>query len=266
MAVQFSADDTGDGIGSPVFIVGSPRSGTSILVSTLFAGGYQGFREGNFLSLLRTFDIFLDRHFNTFGQKNEKVMAACIDKAGLKRDLFAVLKRHVEALNPRDPWLDKTGNPQIMEAIPDLMLLWPAARFVFAKRRAIENIVSRLKKFPGHNFEYHCRDWVANMATWRAMRDRPGLHGIEIDQQDLIEDPVAAVDRLGAFLKLPDGVYPRMIATLRNDRPQQTDSGSAARRLSLDGTGWSTEQKTIFETICGEEMRMYGYRFDETYR
>ena len=33
----------------PVFVVGSPRSGTSILVDALFSAGYKGFREGSFL-------------------------------------------------------------------------------------------------------------------------------------------------------------------------------------------------------------------------
>ena len=33
---------------SPLFIVGSPRSGTSILVMALRAAGYRGFNEGNF--------------------------------------------------------------------------------------------------------------------------------------------------------------------------------------------------------------------------
>jgi hypothetical protein len=37
-----------------VFIVGSPRSGTSILTRAMQGLGYQGFHEGNFLTLTTT--------------------------------------------------------------------------------------------------------------------------------------------------------------------------------------------------------------------
>ncbi len=39
---------------APLFIVGSPRSGTSVLVDAAFAAGFKGFREGNLLGLLQT--------------------------------------------------------------------------------------------------------------------------------------------------------------------------------------------------------------------
>ena len=141
----------------PVFVVGSPRSGTSILVDALFSAGYKGFREGSFLSLITGIDAAVDKQFRTFDDGNSAVLISNVDKEALKERLHEVLKMEA-ALHQQLPWFDKTGNPEIVPAIPVLRRLWPESVFVFAKRRAIENVMSRVRKFPKHSFEYHCTD------------------------------------------------------------------------------------------------------------
>ena len=133
----------------PVFIVGSPRSGTSILISSLLSAGYNGYLEGNFLSLVRVVERDVDRHFASFYTPNPKVLTSRIDVAGLKERLSRVIVDAAAEQQPAPPWVDKTGNPEMIEAIPTLRRLFPTSRFIFAKRRAIENIVSRVIKFPG---------------------------------------------------------------------------------------------------------------------
>ena len=53
----------------PIFIVGSPRSGTSILVQALLGAGYTGHHEGNLLSLLQGLERSIDQHFRIFGSE-----------------------------------------------------------------------------------------------------------------------------------------------------------------------------------------------------
>ena len=47
----------------PVFIIGSPRSGTSILSAALHAAGYSGYDEGHLLSLIRVLSEVVDFFF-----------------------------------------------------------------------------------------------------------------------------------------------------------------------------------------------------------
>ncbi len=250
---------------SPVFIVGSARSGTSILVDGLFAAGYAGHREGHFLTLLRAFDRATDRQIQVHGQPNPKVLAGRVDWPAFKQDMFQLFKRHTEALHPVAPWLDKTGGPDMIEAIPVLRHIWPEARFIFAKRRAIENILSRLKKFPARDFESHCSDWARNMAAWRGMRDHLQGSGIEIDQQDIARTPAAVAMRLAEFLRLDSAAEARIAGKFTNTRPQQTEEGSATRVVELNALGWTPRQINDFRRLCSEEMERFNYSVGESY-
>ena len=251
---------------SPVFIVGSPRSGTSILTSGLLRAGYNGFYEGNFLSLIRVVDRLVDRHFSVFGSPNTKVLTSKIDHVALKRELAAVMTDTVRRLNPEEPWLDKTGGPEMIEAIPTLRENFPQSRYVFAKRRAIENLVSRLVKFPSLSFEYHCEDWARTMRAWRILKgNTPRSDCIEIDQRDISTDPAGVAARLGTFLDLKSEATSFVERVFTSQRPQETKAGSSGRVFSLASVGWTPEQVMIFDRVCGEEMRIEGYSSDDGY-
>jgi hypothetical protein len=251
---------------SPLFIVGSPRSGTSILVDALFAAGYRGYREGNLLTLISPLVSLIDRHYAAFSIDNPKVLISQVPKEKLKSELFQALKRLVEKYQPEAPWLDKTGNPEMIIAIPTLRTLWPESVFLFAKRRGIENVVSRLKKFPRHTFHHHCDDWARNMGTWRRVRQAlPRGVAVEIDQQEIAQTPVQAALALAEFLRLDENARGAISATFQNARPQQTSEDTAHRLLTLDTTGWNEGQIEYFRKSCGHEMDAYGYNEDITY-
>ncbi len=251
----------------PLFIVGSPRSGTSILRRAIGSAGYHGFAEGNFLTLIRALDIAVDRHWDIFANDKKRVLVTVVDREKLKDDLARLVAATAEALQPGVPWLDKTGNPEMIEVIPTLRRIWPDSHFILAKRRAIENIVSRMKKFPRHSFAYHCTNWARNMAAWRELRAaEPALPAIEVDQRDISAQPAETAARIAAFLDIgPEGME-NIRRTFVHDRPQETEPGSADRVLSLATTGWSAEQIGTFHLHCDHEMACHGYSFDETYR
>lgn len=251
----------------PLFVVGSPRSGTSILVRALQRAGYAGFAEGNFLSLIHPLMRDIERHFATYGTTNPQVLTSRIDAGALGDAVARQVVNAALAQYESPVWLDKTGNPEMIEIIPVLLRLLPTSRFVFARRRAIENIVSRLIKFPRHTFEYHCADWARNMAAWRKLRAaHPNVPAIEIDQHDISEQPGATAAALAHFLELAEDARATLERTFRSERPQQSEPGSAQRVLSLQSTGWSAEQIRLFEQHCGEQMRAFGYSTDANYR
>jgi hypothetical protein len=233
----------------------------------LLAGGYSGYREGNFLSLIRVIERDIDRHFEVFGTDNAQVLTAHLDKDQIKTGLARVIAQAAAAAQRGPIWLDKTGNPDMIEAIPRLVDIWTSSHFVFAKRRAIENIVSRLRKFPRHTFEYHCADWAKNMTAWQALRrQRPDLPAIEVDQYDIGHAPEETAGRIAAFLGIPAEGEAKMSAAFTRQRPQQTEAGSAERTLSLAETGWNEQQLQCFHRNCDAQMAAFGYTEDERYR
>lgn len=250
----------------PAFIVGSPRSGTSILVHALLNAGYHGFREGNFLTLISGVESLVERHFKAFANGNPNVLVNAVKKDRLKARLFDVFQRTMDKHNPDAPWLDKTGNPEMIASIPELRRFWPDSVFIFAKRRGIENVLSRTVKFPSHRFEYHCADWARNMSTWRKIRAQlPADAFLEIDQQDLVRRPEDVAHALTRFLCLPSQNIDKMARVFRTHRPQQTAADTTARVVSLDSSGWNDIQKATFVRLCKEEMDAFRYSLGPDY-
>jgi hypothetical protein len=251
---------------SPVFIVGSPRSGTSALVSVLDYIGYHGFLEGNFLNLLHHIEFSVDRYFEWAPETDPNVMLGNIDKRDLKRRLFETFRTMVNDLNPKEPWFDKSGGREMIWAIPIVRELWPGSVFVFAKRRGIENVISRSKKFPDESFEYHCNDWARHMAVWRHIRQQlpPGCF-IEVDQRDMIQQPERTARSLCALLQVDESAVPDVCYVMSTQRPQESAEGSASKTLSLAESGWTVEQTETFLEHCETEMKEFGYTMDEDY-
>jgi sulfotransferase family protein len=250
----------------PVFIVGSPRSGTSALVDVMYSSGYNGFREGNFLSLLHGVSQLVEQQYKWYQSDDKRVLLSNVEKNDLKRGLFETFRSIVSSLNAKEPWFDKTGNPEMILAIPTLRELWPSAVFVFAKRRGIENVISRMTKFPGHPFQYHCVNWAKNMSSWRHIREQISRDCfLEVEQRNMVRYPESAARELCTFLGISENLLPAVAQVMDTHRPQETIKGSACRMLSLAASGWSDEQVETFLKHCAPEMKAYGYTLDEQY-
>jgi hypothetical protein len=257
-------------VASPLFIVGSPRSGTSILVDAMFAAGFHGFREGNLLGLLKPLYDRVDDHFRRFrlpSPAGDKTLVGNVDLNAIKCGIREVFKRVIEDKNQLSPWLDKTGNVETILVIPDLVEMSPNCRVIFAKRRAIENVLSRLQKFPALGFADHCRQWTLTMSAWRQIRD--GIEAwryLEVDQRDLVVRPQVVGHDIAALVGLDETACTRIEQTFRTLRPQQTGPGTAERVMPLDDTGWTPAQIAEFVEICGPELEAWGYSLDGGYR
>jgi hypothetical protein len=251
----------------PLFIVGSPRSGTSVLVDAAFAAGYSGFREGNFFGLLRPLRDTVDVYFRRFSTENPKVLVSQLSAETVFDGILGVFKQAVDSWNPQTPWVDKTCNAPTLLELPSIVSLWPGSRVIFAKRRAIENIRSRLQKFPARDFTYHCRDWALTMAAWRGARQHldPSLY-LEVDQRDLLLNAPSVAGEIASLLSIDATGQARIEKALVSLRSQETAPGTAERLGSLDDGLWTESQVEEFRALCGEEMEQFGYTTDASYR
>ena len=251
---------------SPVFIVGSPRSGTSILVDGLLAAGYSGFREGNLLGLAKPLLDSVDRYFQIHDGSDKRTLMGQLEPEDFKGPILRLFKDVLLRHNALDPWFDKTGSAETIRIIPDLVSLWPDCRIIFAKRRGIENVVSRMRKFPENDFQFHCMDWARNMAAWRKARQvLDQAIFLEVDQHDIISRPAEVAAQITQLLSLSAAQETLIAQTFQRNRPQQTESGWAERVLALESTGWSPAQITIFRESCATEITNFGYSLDNTY-
>jgi hypothetical protein len=244
----------------PTFILGSVRSGTSAVMHALREGaGIRGFNEGVFAHLMPVLLSAVDTHYRTFIRKPTTMLGSVprgFLEAGIK-NLFG--RAYIETMGA-GRWLDKTpGGPQMVNACPALLEIFPAAKFIFCRRRGIENILSRQRKYPDHAFELHCNGWAKTMEAWIAVK--PALAGcaVEVDQRDMAIRPEAVADTVCALLGLSPTESEGFLRVLRDHRIEQTRPAQDETPISLSETGWSLEEQETFRRICGPMMQAFGY-------
>jgi hypothetical protein len=150
--------------------------------------------------------------------------------------------------------IDKTPGVKMIAAAPFLVECFPGSHFIFLRRHPVANISSRLVKFGG-NFEDHCRDWAAAMNEW--LRVRTVLpHYLEIQQEDMLEAPERVARVLADYIGIPASAE-EICESLKTDRLEQIGAGAGKTDSLL--AGWNAEQVRAFDRICGPAMRAYGY-------
>ena len=237
------------------------------MVDALLGAGYHGFREGNFLPLAHRISLDIERHFSSFDIGSAKVLIGCVDKAMLKREVNDLFRTIINTLNTSKPWFDKSGGPEMIRFLPTVLQLWESARAIFVKRRGVENITSRVRKFPNVSFEQHCVDWTNTMGAWREIRtELPADAIIEVDQWDMIRHSGEVAQTLEKFLALSSDRARALEQMLLSTRPQETEPGSAAKSLTFEAAGWSQAEKEKFLKHCIGEMTAFDYTLDDNYR
>jgi len=249
----------------PLFIFGAPRSGTTqMLRLSRDVLGYNGGDEGSVWQSVKA----LDDHF-----KRILHGLADVDADGLRG--FSLLRfskekivdeyiRSLVDFHHREygagPFVDKTPGGEAIAAAPILKAHLPSAKFIFMKRRGIENVLSHLRRFPDRSFETACQQWARPMQRWLETRDQLQPACIEIDQWELDATPAAVARRVTEFLRRGD---PREVEKyLATHFPEKTQVGRYSDYISLQNTGWDEHSQQHFCDTCGELMEAFGYVMD----
>ncbi len=253
----------------PVFVVGAPRSGTSAVAQSLRnATQYGGYDEGTILDLVCPLQQALRRFYkvkdNVPVVDLSRVMISKIPEGYFADGLSALFANAVKELFPSRHWCDKTPTPEMIWAAPSLLRLWPNSRFIFMKRRALENLASRIRKFREVPFQYQCTNWSACMEAWLSVRGELKGHALELDQHFLAVHPSKAAEAVGRLLTLESKEVEKLAQIMGRYRPEQT-SGSVSDVLEASMLSWDRSKWAIFDRICGPAMTAYGYSRDQTY-
>jgi hypothetical protein len=250
----------------PIFILGAARSGTSALQTAItYSSGHVGFNEGHVLPLMDKLQIAVSDFYRENAQRRREVsLLAAVDEEYWRVALADLVRRMFHHMFGMRPWVDKTPSAAMLRSIPLVSQYWPEARFIFAKRRGLENIQSRRRKFAQFSFEEHCFDWRTSMQAWLDVRDKIKGRAIEVEQFEMIRDRKRVAMRLAEFLQFSPNQAEKLEAALREFRPEQTKALDIVP-LSLAGVDWSQDEKEFFVNDCGAIMKQYGYSLDTSY-
>jgi sulfotransferase family protein len=255
---------TSDARQFPVFILGPARSGTSaVTLALLESGSYIGTGEGHLMPLAHELLSLIDRHYQRAGAEGGTTLARVSSDAFQKLTRRAFVKLAAD-LFPTPRWLDKTPTVEMVRASVLMRELWPNARFIFMKRRVIENVLSRRRKFPEGTTESHYSDWAAVMTAWLAVRGKLGTAALEIDHRQLFLDPRDVATSIAVFLELPEPAAARFSRYICQSRPEQTDENFGAT-YSLDELRLDEQQARRMMAVCDPVMTAFGYGYGEAY-
>ncbi|HWA90294.1 MAG TPA: sulfotransferase [Rhizomicrobium sp.] len=208
----------GDPAPDPIFIVGMPRSGSTLAEQIL--ASHSQVEGANELPDLQ--DIAAERR--------------CRDWRALGAEYLARTRRHRRTGRPR--FTDKM--PANFEHVGLILLMLPNAKIVDVRRHALGCCVSNWRQlyFAGNNFSYdleelgrYYRAYVALMAHFDAVA--PGrIHRLR--HEDLVANPEAEIRRLLAYCGL--AFEPACLAFHETGREVRTISSEQVRRpVNADG-------------------------------
>jgi hypothetical protein len=242
--------------GLKVFVLGGARSGTSILYQAMHrVFDLKGRGEGHVFPLVQG----LIHHFYTYALRfagDSGSLASKLDTASFSTDLYEHIRQLYRQEYPHGSFVDKTPGADAIIGASTIRHVFPEAKIILTRRTGVEVVGSFQRKFLS-SFEQACEYWADCADSTLAVRER-GTPVLELDQFDMANSPGPTGSRIARFIGEPDraDILARFLAT---ERVEQSSSHDWSRRLTLDETGWSAEQKDVFRRICGPGMARLGY-------
>lgn len=267
----------------PFFIVGSPRSGTTLLRFILSSHpriyipgetGFLPFLPTNSAQRLNMSQV--QSVLQTIGQLNRNWDGMVDDPQSFYEALRAPTLRHVlDALYRRkiaperaDRWGDKT--PTYVRYIRVLNGIFPTAQFIHLIRDGRDVTLSAQAKWGENRWYmdtyYLLKNWVRNVeAGRRAGRQLGPQRYVEIHYEDLVHQPRETIAAICSFLN--ERLDPAMLdhTTLARRRIGPGGHVEAKRPISTTSVGrWRSEMTTFDQKmanrIAGPTLTKFGYQ------
>lgn len=269
---------------SPIFIVGSARSGTSLLSRIINA--HPGIAVPFESQLYNTFYPWLKYYGDLKKEENRSRLVRDILKtASLKcwtpvpdyQDTLNSIVRYdfhgvIDALI--STWAKTHGKERWGEKSPWHIIYWkeilegfPNAKFVHIVRDGRDASISWKKSRMGPKHYYHlAKRWVRYINAVDELRHHlPEDQYFELRYEDLLTDPEIIVRNLCIFLKEE---YSDCMLSFYNDKTdyptdKQNLTNLAMPLIKNNTEKWrnllSEKEKRIMEAVAGQKLQLYGY-------
>jgi Sulfotransferase family len=272
---------------SPVFVVGCPRSGTTLLYHMLLSGGnFAVYRAES-----QVFNILEPRFGDLSSPRNRRALLTAwyqsplFEKTGLRPDVVDglmmegcrnggdFLRIYMEAMARQqsvERWADCT--PEHLLYLKRIKHTIPDALIIHVLRDGRDVSLSLEKQGWIKPFKWHRDDGLAVAALYwdwivrrgRALGAQLGADYLEVQYENLVQSPVAALDRISDFVaqhldyaqiqKIGIGSVSRPNTSFAADLKEQ-EFQPVARWKS----GMSEDQRAVVETLIGETLQELGY-------
>lgn len=273
----------------PFFIVGAPRSGTTLLRRILTASPglhippetyvlgrvvrqwkrYQNLDWSDLATLvLSTFE--LHPRFDLFGLSLRPLLLRVKRWKGEQRNLAAIvdaiMRYHAEVnAVPCQRWADKT--PAHSLAMPEIHALYPQARFIHMLRDGVDSIASWYARDIDPDIEVTAKRWESHVRAVGAFSaNHPSLVQV-LRYEELVTNPAPHVQRICEFVGLPyreEMLSDNSHVTNLPDILEKEHLRKAAQPIATDSLGrgratLSSQQREIIQRIAGAELARWNY-------
>jgi hypothetical protein len=254
----------------PVFIVGCPRSGTTLMASLLrrtpWGGGFETHFIPKYHQRLRGNSDLSNR------AKFRRTVAAILAERPIRQrgvrlnpdELYERLPRHdyasvADAIcrsanrNGERSWADKT--PTYVRHLPLIQELFPQSWIVYLVRDGRDVALSLMEKSWGPANVYAAARYWHECHRPQPIVDELMSRGqlIIVRYEDVLRSPQTSAERLLRFLNAGDE---REIAKHWASRVKQTNSGKWKSRMS-------SAEAELFGRVAGNALRRFGYECDQ---
>lgn len=241
---------------NPIFVVGAPRSGTSMLHWALAQHPkLWGSAESDFMGTVAAAMTHAYDVGTRFGEHHWLV------KEGVSRDEFlAYIGSGIDAL-----YRSRSGGLRWMEQTPNyvfhyatLRAMFPGARFVHIIRDGRHVVTSMQDKF-GWSFSQSMATWKSSVAAGNEINTRGPEDFLQIRYESVVTDPEAALKRLFEFIGEDSHTACReFLQTPVNTAPGR-EQETPMDKLDPARLQWGFSKAMRFRRACGPMQKALGY-------